>query len=114
MNEQILSVIVAALIGFFTNVIIKRIEKQKEPEDKQRIAVETAEISLDMAKQTLEIVEKRNKELEELLNNCKEIERKNNELYALFFSILNDEEVYIPPKKREEYLSCIMSRRSNA
>lgn len=114
MNEQIFSVVIAALIGFFTNVIIKRIEKQKEPEDKQKIAVETAEISLDMAKQTLEMIEKRNKELEELLSNYRETEQKNNELYALIFSLLNDEEIFIPPKKKEEYLNCIIKGRTNA
>lgn len=113
MNEQLLSVIIAAVVGLLTNVIIKKIEKEKEPEDKQKIAVETAEMSLDILKQTLEIVERKNKELEELLLECEKTNKLINELYSIIFTILNDKEIIMPDSKRKELIDCI-DRRKNA
>jgi|GEM_PF-6553864 len=110
MNEQILAAIVAAVIGFLTNIVIKKIEKQKEPEEKDRIAVETAEISLDILKQTLETVQKRNQDLEILLCECDNIRKQLNFLYKILFEILNDSSVILPEEKRK-HLFYILERR---
>lgn len=83
MNEQLIAAIVAAIIGFLTNVVIKRIEKEYTKEDKQKIAVETAEKSLGILQKTLETVREQNICLEAELEAVK----KENKKYK---SIINN------------------------
>ncbi len=102
MNEQLIAAIIAAIIGFLTNVIIKKIEKTPTKVEQERTSVESAEISLKILKDTLEIVQRQNKELEaEICNYENKIRTLQNFLLSL---VLDKENVKLSEEKRQEIL----------
>jgi uncharacterized membrane-anchored protein YhcB (DUF1043 family) len=114
MNEQLLSVIIAAVVGFLTNIVVKRMEKEKTKEEKEQIAIETAGKSLEIMKETLQTIQERNKSLEEKMAECVSLKEELNHVYSVVFSILDDETISIPDEKRQELIDCLDRRKKNA
>lgn len=80
MNEEIITLIIVALLGFLPNLVLKLIEKYKTPQEKAKSELEAADLSVDTLTQALEEMRKHNKFLEEKLNQKREeitVQRKD-------------------------------------
>jgi mannitol-specific phosphotransferase system IIBC component len=114
MNEQIIAALIAAIVGFITNVVIKKIEKEKPKEEKDKTAIETAEKSLRIMKETLLVLEDKNKKLEDKMLQYEDNKQLINMLYSIIYDILQSPEIIIPPEKRKEIETSIQRGWKNA
>jgi len=96
MNEQLLAVIIAAIIGFLSNIIIKKMEKSKPEEEKNKLILESAKINTDIMQDVINTLSERNKQLE---YENKKLKDDFDACSSLIFSIIND--INVPLEIRE-------------
>lgn len=53
MTEEIIALLLASLIGFIPNLVLKIVEKTKSKEELGQVSIQAADISLDMLKDTI-------------------------------------------------------------
>jgi hypothetical protein len=106
-NDNIIALIIAALVGLIPNIILKLLDKQKPKEDMIKTTIEAADLSMDMMKASMANEEKQ-KEL--CLIKLEKANKKLNELYAIIFTIMNSKEVVIPDELKKELLECLNTK----